>query len=96
MSVGDHGTTIMIACGVLELETEIESDTAPLGGLVAEMPDEVAAAGSPDAVHCLRDPTRGGVATTLNEIAHSSEVCVEIRACSSASSCRESADHPLP
>jgi hydrogenase expression/formation protein HypE len=78
-TIGDHGTTIMIARGELELETEIESDTAPLGSLVREMMDEVARAGLADAIHCLRDPTRGGVATTLNEIALSSEVCIEIR-----------------
>lgn len=77
--LGDHGTTIMIARGELELETEIESDTAPLGALVREMIDEAGRVGSLDAIHCLRDPTRGGVATTLNEIALSSEVCIEIQ-----------------
>ncbi|HST54238.1 MAG TPA: hydrogenase expression/formation protein HypE [Pyrinomonadaceae bacterium] len=77
--VGDHGTTIMIARGELELETEVESDTAPLGALVREMIEEVRLAGALDAIHCLRDPTRGGVATTLNEIASDSEVCIEIR-----------------
>jgi hydrogenase expression/formation protein HypE len=77
-TIGDHGTTIMIARGDLELETEIESDTAPLGTLVKEMIDETARAGKIDALHCLRDPTRGGLATTLNEIALSSEVCIEI------------------
>lgn len=76
--IGDHGTTIMIARGELELETDIESDTAPLGSLVREMLDEMSGAGLADAIHCLRDPTRGGVATTLNEIALSSEVCIEI------------------
>lgn len=76
--VGDHGTTIMIARGELELETEIESDTAPLGSLVREMIDEAGRVRSIDEIHCLRDPTRGGVATTLNEIALSSEVYVEI------------------
>ncbi len=76
--VGDHGTTIMIARGELELETEVESDTAPLGTLVREMIEEARSKSSLDAIHCLRDPTRGGVATTLNEIAMSSEVCIEI------------------
>ena len=66
----------MIARGELELETDIKSDTAPLDSLVREMLDEVAR--FPDAIHCLRDPTRGGVATTLNEIALASEVCIEI------------------
>jgi len=77
-SLGDHGTTVMIARGELELETEIESDTAPLGSLVSYMLDEAASAGALDSVRCLRDPTRGGAATTLNEIALASEVCVEI------------------
>lgn len=77
-TIGDHGTTIMIARGELELETDIESDCAPLGALVNEMMDEAVRVDSLDAIHCLRDPTRGGVATTLNEIALSSEVCVQI------------------
>jgi hydrogenase expression/formation protein HypE len=76
--IGDHGTTIMIARGELELETEIESDTAPLNSLVQEMLDEAARLSTIEDIHCLRDPTRGGVATTLNEIALSSEVCIEI------------------
>jgi hydrogenase expression/formation protein HypE len=74
-TIGDHGTTILIARGELELETDIESDTAPLGSLVEGMLDAVA---DPGAIHTLRDPTRGGVATTLNEIALTSEVCIEI------------------
>lgn len=77
-TIGDHGTTIMIARGELELETDIESDTAPLNFLVQEMIDEASALQSLDGIHCLRDPTRGGVATTLNEIAFGSEVCIEI------------------
>jgi hydrogenase expression/formation protein HypE len=77
-TLGDHGTTIMIARGELELETEIESDCAPLNSLVQVMTDEAARAQSVDAIHCLRDPTRGGVATTLNEIALASEVCIQI------------------
>lgn len=76
---GNHGTTIMIARGELELETEIESDTAPLNALVQEMIDEAARIRSIADIHCMRDPTRGGVATTLNEIALSSEVCIEIQ-----------------
>lgn len=77
-TLGDHGTTIMIARGELELETDIESDTAPLSSLVQDMLDEVAGVLAFDSLHCLRDPTRGGAATTLNEIALSSEVCIEI------------------
>jgi hydrogenase expression/formation protein HypE len=77
-TLGDHGTTIMIARGELDLETDIESDSAPLNLLVQEMIEEAAAAWGLDAIHCLRDPTRGGAATTLNELALSSEVCIEI------------------
>jgi len=77
-TIGDHGTTIMIARGELELETNIESDSAPLNFLVQDMLDEIAGATAFDAIHCMRDPSRGGVATTLNEIALSSEVCIEI------------------
>lgn len=77
-ALGDHGTTIMIARGELDLETDIESDTAPLNSLVQAMLDEVGSLGAFSSLHCLRDPTRGGVATTLNEIALSSEVCLEI------------------
>ena len=76
-SIGDHGTTIMIARGELELETDIESDTAPLNLMVQEMLTEAADSGA-QSIHCLRDPTRGGVATTLNEISLSSNVCIEI------------------
>src|SRR5258708_6075509 len=77
-TIGDHGTTIMIARGELELETDIASDSAPLHSLVREMLDEATRVASIEAIHCLRDPTRGGVATTLNEIALSSEKCIEI------------------
>ena len=77
-TLGDHGTTIMIARGELELETDIESDTAPLNSLVQAMLEEAGSLGALASLHCLRDPTRGGVATTLNEIAVSSEVCIEI------------------
>ncbi|MCI0487873.1 MAG: hydrogenase expression/formation protein HypE [Blastocatellia bacterium] len=77
-AIGDHGTTIMVARGELELETDIESDTAPLGFLVEDMLKEAARVESIDAIRSLRDPTRGGVATTLNEIALSSEVCIQI------------------
>jgi hydrogenase expression/formation protein HypE len=77
-TLGYHGTTIMIARGELELETDIQSDCAPLNSLVQAMLDEAGSLGSLSGLHCLRDPTRGGVATTLNEIAVSSEVCIEI------------------
>jgi hydrogenase expression/formation protein HypE len=72
-TIGDHGTT-----GELELEAEIKSDTAPLNLLVKDMLDEALQIGSLEAIHCLRDPTRGGIATTLNEIALSSNKYIEI------------------
>ncbi|HEU5460336.1 MAG TPA: hydrogenase expression/formation protein HypE [Pyrinomonadaceae bacterium] len=77
-TLGDHGTTIMIARGELDLETDIESDCAPLNSLVDDMLDEAKALDALDSLHSLRDPTRGGLATTLNEIALSAEVCIEI------------------
>ena len=65
-AIGDHGVAIMSLRENLEFETTIESDTAALHGLVAAM---VAAV---PGIHCLRDPTRGGLATTLNELARQS------------------------
>ncbi|WP_439673026.1 hydrogenase expression/formation protein HypE (plasmid) [Cupriavidus necator] len=62
-TLGDHGMAIMSQRENLRFDTEIVSDTAALHGLVAAMVMAV-----PD-IHVLRDPTRGGVATTLNEIA---------------------------
>jgi hydrogenase expression/formation protein HypE len=70
---GDQGIAIMLAREELDIETDIRSDTAPLHGLVASL---LGAAGS--GVHCLKDPTRGGVATTLNEIAMASEVSIAL------------------
>ena len=66
--IGDHGMAIMSKRENLEFEGVIESDTAPLNLLVSDMLDV-----SSD-IHCLRDATRGGVATVLNEIAARSSV----------------------
>ena len=77
-TLGDHGTTIMIARGELELETDIKSDCAPLQSLVFDIIDEAKKLDGVEGLHCFRDPTRGGLATTLNEIALSAEVCIEI------------------
>jgi len=71
-AMGDHGTTILVARGDLDLETEIGSDVAPLWPLVEAM------LGATTEIHALRDPTRGGVATALNEIAHNSNVCFQL------------------
>jgi hydrogenase expression/formation protein HypE len=68
-TIGDHGMAIMIARGELALEVELESDTAPLHELAAAVID----AGG-EGVRCLRDPTRGGVATVLAELALAADV----------------------
>ncbi len=72
-SIGDHGVAIMSSRENLEFETTIESDSAALHGLVADMVQA-----SPD-IHCLRDPTRGGLATTLNELSRQSGVGMVIK-----------------
>jgi hydrogenase expression/formation protein HypE len=69
--IGDHGVTIMLARGELEIEADVQSDTAPLHNLVAALLDAV-----PDGVRAMRDATRGGVATILNEMAKASNVAV--------------------
>src|ERR1035438_2937887 len=71
--IGDHGMAIMSVREGLEFESQIRSDCAALNGMIAEVLD---AAGT--AVHAMRDPTRGGLASTLNEIAHSSSVGIAI------------------
>ncbi len=68
--IGDHGIAVLQARGELGFEADVQSDTAPLNGLVAAM---LAAS---KRIHVLRDPTRGGVATTLNEIAQQSRVAI--------------------
>jgi hydrogenase expression/formation protein HypE len=69
--IGDHGTAVLIARGDLELESDLESDTAPLHGVVAALLDA-----APEGVRALRDATRGGVATVLVEMAMQSDTCV--------------------
>jgi hydrogenase expression/formation protein HypE len=70
--IGDHGMTIMSQREGLEFESSIESDCAPLNGLVTAI--LATASSTSDFIHTLRDPTRGGVATTLNEIAKHANV----------------------
>jgi len=67
--IGDHGMAVLASREGLELEADIHSDSAPLNGLV-----ETILAEAGEALHALRDPTRGGVATTLKEIALQSRV----------------------
>ncbi|HET9702211.1 MAG TPA: hydrogenase expression/formation protein HypE, partial [Burkholderiales bacterium] len=71
-TLGDHGVAIMSLRENLTFETAIQSDTAALHGLVAAMVDAV------PGIRCLRDPTRGGLATTLNEMARQSGVGMRI------------------
>jgi hydrogenase expression/formation protein HypE len=68
--IGDHGVTIMLARGELDIEADVQSDTAPLNGLIAGLLDAV------PGVRAMRDATRGGVATILNEIARAADVGV--------------------
>jgi hydrogenase expression/formation protein HypE len=71
--MGDHGVAIMSKRENLTFETTIESDSQALHDLVAQMIEAV-----PD-IHCLRDPTRGGLAATLNELAQQSGVGMALR-----------------
>ena len=70
-TVGDHGTAVMLARGDL-LQGSVRSDCAPLSGLCAAIHDSGAQ------VRCLRDPTRGGLATTLCEFTDGAEVGIEL------------------
>ncbi len=70
--IGEHGIAIMAARGGLNFETSIKSDTAPLNHLIEKL------LRNSQNIHVLRDPTRGGVASTLNEIAESANVGIEI------------------
>jgi hydrogenase expression/formation protein HypE len=71
-SIGDHGMAILTRREGLDFETPIVSDSAPLHALASDLLQL-----GPD-VHVLRDPTRGGVATALNEIAHQSGVTIRL------------------
>ena len=72
-SIGDHGMAVLAARGELGIETNLSSDVAPLNSLVQLMLK------TSDRIHVLRDPTRGGVATSLNEIALQSKVNIFIQ-----------------
>ena len=73
-SIGEHGTAIMLARGQFELDAQVESDTRSLWPAVDALLD--AAGGE---VRCLRDATRGGVASVLNELARASSVSILVR-----------------
>jgi hydrogenase expression/formation protein HypE len=70
--IGDHGVTIMLARGELDIEADVQSDTAPLNSLVASLLAQTTG------VRAMRDATRGGVATILNEIATAAGVGVMV------------------
>lgn len=71
-TIGDHGVSVLSKREGLAFQTQVESDSAPLSGLVQEL------LGAGLDIHVLRDPTRGGVATTLNEIAGQSKVAIRL------------------
>lgn len=71
-TLGDHGIAIVSTREGLEFETSIETDAAPLNQMIANV-----LAAAPDA-RCFRDPTRGGLASTLNEIAQASNVSITV------------------
>lgn len=70
--IGDHGVTIMLARGELDIESDLQSDTANMAGLINDLLDATTG------VRCLRDATRGGVATILNEVARASNVAIVV------------------
>jgi hydrogenase expression/formation protein HypE len=72
-AIGDHGMAILSVREGLDFESPIRSDCAALNGMIAEVLDTVGTA-----VHAMRDPTRGGLASTLNEIAQASDIGVAI------------------
>jgi hydrogenase expression/formation protein HypE len=71
-TIGDHGMAVMSQREGLRFATTLKSDCAPLNKLVSQMLDVSSR------IHCLRDPTRGGLATTLNELARQSKVGIVI------------------
>jgi hydrogenase expression/formation protein HypE len=71
-TLGDHGIAVLSARGELEFEANISSDTAPLNHLIEDILQAA------PHTHVLRDPTRGGLATTLNEIAQQSDVGITL------------------
>lgn len=70
--IGDHGIAVLSKREGISFSTQLESDCAPLNSLVAEMLN------ASSNIHCMRDPTRGGLATTLNELAKQSKVSIRI------------------
>ncbi len=77
-TMGDHGIAVVSQREGLAFQTEVRSDVAPLNGLVEALLEAGRQSGLLSPVHVLRDPTRGGLATTLNEIARQSGVAVRL------------------
>jgi len=73
--IGDHGIAILSSREGLSLENQVETDSAPLNGLTQKMLEA-----APSGIRAMRDPTRGGVATTLNEFAQSAQVRIRLDA----------------
>ncbi|MEA2407939.1 MAG: hydrogenase expression/formation protein HypE, partial [Thermoleophilaceae bacterium] len=73
-SIGEHGTAIMLARGEFELDADIESDTRSLWPVVDALLEEAG-----PSLRCMRDATRGGVASVLNELARASRVAMVVR-----------------
>jgi len=73
-TIGDHGMAIMLARGELDISADLDSDTMPLWDVAQALMTAVG-----DDLHCMRDATRGGVATVLNEIAMTSQLGVIVR-----------------
>ena len=73
-TIGEHGTAIMLARGEFELDADIESDTRSLWPVVDALLEEAG-----PSLRCMRDATRGGVASVLNELARSSRVAMLVR-----------------
>jgi len=71
-SIGDHGIAVLSQRKGIEFETNLKSDCAPLNGLA----EKILKTGAE--IHCMRDPTRGGLATVLNEVASKSKIGIEI------------------
>jgi hydrogenase expression/formation protein HypE len=71
-TIGDHGIAVLSKREGIGFETDLESDSAPLNKMIAEMMQVS------DKINCMRDPTRGGLSSTLNEIAEQSGVSIRI------------------
>jgi hydrogenase expression/formation protein HypE len=70
--IADHGITVMARREGLEIDLDLKTDSAPLNHMIKEILDK-----TPD-IHVMRDPTRGGIATTLNEISRQSQVGIKL------------------